>query len=83
MWHTNVSGNEIYDENGEIHMASLEKRRRYLSELKVNPVLMKNSELQKYMGTTCSADRLPHLMMKYRPCGNETKDDPLKTLPDC
>jgi len=28
------------------------------------------------MGATCWADRLPHLMMKYRPCGKEAKDDP-------
>jgi len=30
-------------------------------------------------GEWTETDRLPHLIMKYQPCGNEAKDDPSKT----
>ena len=53
-----------------------------LSELKINPVVQK---IQNYRNKLIQhvrrieRDRLPHLIMKYQPCGNETKDDPLKS----
>ena len=40
------------------------------------------------MDTTCSAneqrqtDRLPHLIVKYQPCGKRSQGQPLKRLPD-
>ena len=44
-----------------------------LSKLKINPVLKKIQNHRNKKRTTCSAnghtDRLPHLIMKYQPCG--------------
>ena len=54
-----------------------------LSGLKINPVVKK---IQNYRNKwiqndgRMDRDRLPHLIMKCQPCGNEAKDCPSK---DC
>ena len=57
-----------------------------LPELKMNPIVNK---FQNYVNKCIQLvqrmdrDRLPHLIVKYQPCGKRSQGRPLKSLPDC
>jgi hypothetical protein len=59
------------------------------SELKINPFVKKiqnygNKRIQhvRRMDRDRQTDRLPHLIMKYKPCGKRSQGRPFKRLLD-
>ena len=56
-----------------------------LSELNINPVMKKIKNYRnKWIGVwRINRDRLPHLIMKYQPCGKQSQRRSLKRLLDC
>jgi len=73
----------------KIHIARQKTIQDILLELKINPVVKKienyRDEWKKHVlgNGQQQTDRLPHVIMKYQPCGERSEGRPLKRLQGC